>query len=443
MSMESKTTIHTLLLQHFNSGAGAAGYLRGKIPGLSQQLARFFASRSDIDRLQQAELLSERILALTDFADMIPLRSAVATLEIKRLIAYKKQTDHTAHTLYLFLLGIWVYDHVSEIRQAVDASIHSSKPVKMFLFQWTFASLLHDVGYLYYDFEEGQNASSWSLYDEMLSINYFQRYAGELSEEAAEALQESWKVFAKRYELPIHGEQQSSGQLIKALDHIPWLAELLPSYHTGLETMNVSGGFSGNSNSSSESDSKSNTGSLGSGLPEFAYQMASSGYDGHPVVDHGVASGLILLKYTSIWYWLSKHASETHPQLHEELNARFHYFPHVLEKHVIPACKAVAYHNMPGVKFQLEQEPLLYLAVLCDEMQIWDRFLSGSEHIDNWRTIKPCMAEDIEAELIYGETGASLLHLMASAAHYDKLLGNLEKRVGDWSRFVQLSRLDS
>ncbi|WP_407314289.1 hypothetical protein [Desulfosporosinus sp. SB140] len=211
MSSTSGTHIHSLLLNHFQHGAGAAGYLRGMIPGLAKYLKEFFASRSDIERLQHAEFLSERILSLTDFADMIPLRSTVATLEIKHLIRYNKQTDHTAHTVYLFLLGIWVYDHISGIREAIDKSINSSKPLKLFIFQWTFASLLHDVGYLYYDFEKRDNLSSWQLFDEMLSFDYFQRFSEELSEEGKMELKKLWQEFSEQYKLPSHAEQTSSG----------------------------------------------------------------------------------------------------------------------------------------------------------------------------------------------------------------------------------------
>jgi len=422
MSSSLSTHIHTLLLNHFQHGDGAAGYLRGMIPGLYRYLKEFFATRSDIERLQHAEFLSERILSLTDFADMIPLRSTVATLEIKHLIRYKKQTDHTAHTVYLFLLGIWIYDHITGIREVIDKSIDSRKPLKLFIFQWTFASLLHDVGYLYYDFEEGDNSSSWQLFDEMLSFDYFLRFSEELSEEGKMELKQLWQEFSEQYELPSHAEQTSSGLLIESLDHIPWLAELLPSYRSGLETMN-------------------SRHSLGAGLHSFAYQMSSTGYDGHPVVDHGIAGSLILLKYTSIWYWLSKHAAEKYPLLHEELNARFHYHSHTLEKHVISACRAVAYHNMSEIMFNLEEEPLLYLAVLCDELQIWDRFHSGPELIDNWKTIKHCMAENIEAELIISEIKVPMLHLMAFQPHYGKLRDNLEKRVAEWDRYVRVTEI--
>jgi len=52
------------------------------------------------------------------------------------------------------------------------------------------------------------------------------------------------------------------------------------------------------------------------------------------------------------------------------------------------------------------------------------------------------MAENIEAELILSETKTPMLHLMASQPHYDKLFGNLEKRVAQWDRYVQLTKID-
>ncbi|MFF2090804.1 hypothetical protein [Paenibacillus sp. NPDC058174] len=420
--MMTSSNIHNLLLQHFESGGGAAGYLRGRIPGFSTLLSGFFACRSDIDRIQKAEYLSERILSLTDFADMIPLRSEVATLEIKRMISYKKQTDHTAHTLYLYLLGVWVYDNVTEIRTALDVSINSSKPVKLFLFQWTFASLLHDVGYLFYDFDSGANAGSWKIFDDMLSIKYLSSYTEELSDNGKSELNQAWNNFITTYDLKEHASNLTSSQLIASLDHIPWLSDLLPGHQTGLLAMELGE-------------------VLGPGLQSFAYDMANSGYDGTPVVDHGIASGLMLLKYTSIWYWLSKHSEINYPQLNAELNASFHYYPSILNKHVISACKAVAYHNLPNVTYSLEQDPLLYLAVLCDELQIWDRFMSGEGHIDNWRTIDHCVAEKLKAEVIMNEFSQPLLHLMTSKAHFEKLVGSLDKRVSNWRKYVQITMI--
>ncbi|OPA78621.1 hypothetical protein BVG16_12205 [Paenibacillus selenitireducens] len=420
--MNTCSNINSLLLRHFENGGNAAGYLRGRIPGFAAILSDFFASRSDIERIQKAEHLSECILSLTDFGDMIPLRSEVATLEIKRMIAYKKQTDHTAHTLYLYILGVWVYDNITEIRDALDARIHSSKPMKLFLFQWTFASLLHDVGYLFYDFDRGANASSWNIYDRMLSFEYFNQYTDELSDQGKSELEQAWGTLIKTYGMKEHASNQNAKELIASLDQIPWLADLIPGYQTGLLAMELGE-------------------EIGPGLQRFAYDMASHGYDGTPVVDHGIASGLMLLKYTSIWYWLHKHSETFHPQLHAELNAKFHYYPHIFHKHVLPACKAAAYHNLPNVTYSLEQDPLLYLAVLCDELQIWDRFMSGAGHIDNWRMVDHCVADKLKAERIASEWNQPMLHLMTSEVHFEKLVSSLDKRVLNWNKYVQVTRI--
>ncbi|MEK4107024.1 hypothetical protein NST28_23270 [Paenibacillus sp. FSL R10-2791] len=420
MKQYSNSNINELLLRHFESGSDAAGYLRGRIPGLTSLLSNFFASRSDIERIQKAEHLSELILSLTDFSDMIPLRSEVATLEITRMIAYKKQTDHTAHTLYLFLLGVWMYDNITKIRNEIDNKIASSKPIKLFLFQWIFASLLHDVGYLFYDLASGNNSDSWEIFDQMFSFEYLNQFTKELSEQGKLELEQTWKVFIHTYGFEEYSNKQSAYELIVALDQIPWLTELLPGKVSGLDALEFGE-------------------TIGLGLQEFAYRMAKEGYDGKtPVVDHGIASGLMLLKYTSIWYWISNYSKLNYPNLHEELNLKFHYYDKIFTKHVLSACKAAAYHNMHNVQFSLENEPLLYLAVLCDELQIWDRFMSGSEHISNWKTVDHCVAEKIEAEIINDELNRPMLHIKTVTIHYEKLLGSLNKRVIDWEKYIKV-----
>jgi len=43
-------------------------------------------------------------------------------------------------------------------------------------------------------------------------------------------------------------------------------------------------------------------------LKNFAYEIAEFGYnrDGKKAVDHAVASGLMILQYSTYWYWLMK-----------------------------------------------------------------------------------------------------------------------------------------
>jgi hypothetical protein len=124
--------INSILLKHFTEGTGATSYIRSKLPEINIILYNLFSTRSEIQRVQISEDLAEKILSLTDFLDLIPLRSEIATLEIKRLVSYKKQTDHTVHTVYLFLLGILLYDNLPNIRTMLDDHINSRNPVKMF-----------------------------------------------------------------------------------------------------------------------------------------------------------------------------------------------------------------------------------------------------------------------------------------------------------------------
>lgn len=418
--MNSKN-INELLLDHFAVGDKAAGYLRGKIPGLVHMLEEFFMCRSDIKRIQYSERLCEYILRLTDFSDIIPLRSEVATLEIKRMIKYKKQSDHTAHTLYLFLLGIWVYDNVPKLNRSINDFIDSKKPVKMFIFQWIYASLLHDVGYLFYDFQNSSNKDSWNLFDQMFSIDFLMKYTGDLDDSNKRYLTRICKEFNENYNIQIHASQRNANFLIRQLENIPWAENLGLETKSGLDLLN--------------SKNKKNT-----NISEFAYQMANTGYDGKtPVVDHGIASALMLLKYTSAWYYIIQKAKEDGK---EAIISKFKYYPEVLKKHVVPACRAVAYHNVPNFKFSLESEPLLYLSVLCDELQVWDRFLSGEEHIANWISIEQCMAEDIKASIINDEFNEPMLQLLTlKTTHYDKIVKSLDARVSGWKEFLTISDL--
>ena len=78
-------------------------------------------ARSDIVRLSAAQDAARLILSLNDLEDLIHIRDVVAKQEQLRQIQYKNQQDHTVHTVYLYLLGIWLYDQLPEIKSAMTA----------------------------------------------------------------------------------------------------------------------------------------------------------------------------------------------------------------------------------------------------------------------------------------------------------------------------------
>jgi hypothetical protein len=115
--------INDVLLSHVISGGGPAiSRLRNSIlqvslckgknnkyPDFIHLLESCFRARTDIRRLIYAQEVAEIILGTHDMQELTQVRKIVAELELRRIIEYKNHRDHTAHTLYLFLLGIWLY----------------------------------------------------------------------------------------------------------------------------------------------------------------------------------------------------------------------------------------------------------------------------------------------------------------------------------------------
>jgi hypothetical protein len=139
---------------------------------------------------------------------------------------------------------------------------------------------------------------------------------------------------------------------------------------------------------------------------DYGEQVARKGYvSKNPTpgcVDHAVASGLLLFQYTSYWYWLMCQAEEQDKSLYNKLRGKHEYKIEYLQHEVVPACQAVAYHNVQSAvagaerilkKVTLKKHPLLYLAILCDELQNWDRYPAGDELFIN---IQKCAFKYIE-----------------------------------------------
>ena len=118
------------------------------------------------------------------------------------------------------------------------------------------------------------------------------------------------------------------------------------------------------------------------GLREYAISVADGGYNGNgECIDHAIASGLFLLQYTSFWYWILNYLKDTNEGAYLEAAGGYDYDILNLKTDFIPACRAVAFHNVLPVSqnarniinsLSLNQYPLVYLSILCDEIQRWE-----------------------------------------------------------------------
>lgn len=451
--------INERLLHHFRNGHGAAKYLRNRIVNLDQLLVDFFNARSDIKRIIQAEKVAEKVLETMEYKEILGLRKEVASLEIKRIIDYETQNDHTAHTVYLFLLGIWMYDHVSALRDAFNSSITNKQKEKMFVFQWTFASLLHDIGYLFYETRMIKNETASLFQDsdgepELQAFRVFGAYYDKLFKDAFEGkfadfswaktesdvdtaqslLKGIWDEFNQRFGEINTRLAVTPMEVLEKLANIPWL-----------ETLNIkpvsdkiTSGFKYLVSSTMEIDLIGN-----------AEKIANFGYGNeknNPRVDHAIASGLMLLQYTSIWYWLSAELEKrkeipddtAYKELYRNLFSNYQYPVDLLTNHVIPACRTAIYHNMNDKdSIRLDNEPLLYIAILCDELQVWDRFVSGSAHLKAWDNAEThCMAENVTAAAEEDQSFVSFGFEYIRYRH--KVKNTLDKRLVDWKEHVKL-----
>lgn len=129
-----------------------------RIPKI-KDLADFLKATSDEVRLMKADDFSISILTIPDLRDAAYFRNAIMRKELSADLDYKKQRDHAAHTLYNYLVGWYIYENSTAIRTALNQQIERKifrlkytdkidKTVYAFGIIWTYASLLHDIGYL-------------------------------------------------------------------------------------------------------------------------------------------------------------------------------------------------------------------------------------------------------------------------------------------------------
>ena len=323
----------------------------------------FLSANTDSVRLVRASNASRRILEEYDMGELEDLRASVQASELLRVIPYAKQTDHSAHTLYLFLLGIYLFFACAPLRAGLAKFFgkrdNSAELVDSFLFQWVFVSLLHDIGYIF----QGRARSEIRAVDRMFRASTITRLLGSVSRSLRRSvIQEITNVGIKPFEAI-----QNPEDMLSTLRNMPW-GKGVGLHDDIFESFRTWG----------PPDQKRLT---SYDLEDYSYRVASTGYDGFSegIVDHAVASGLFLFRYSTFWYWLASANS---------FEEAFEPFRHDYSKDdVASACFATAAHNVIDFHAKdiepvdFETNPLIYLGILCDELQKWDRFPAGERHL--------------------------------------------------------------
>jgi hypothetical protein len=398
--------INGTLLRHLGTGGGVASILR-KTDHLVAKVDHFLEARTDIRRLFRAQEVARAILVRNDLQDLMKIRDVVAKQELRRLIRYGKQKDHTAHTVYLYLLGIWLFDHLESFRAAFAASVRSSSPEevqRIFLFQWPYASLLHDIGYAFHELSEDTREDR-GLIDSIYSSDWLLAQRPAAGAACQTALKKAHSAWLSSFEANMPTATKNLApktyrDVLRRLAYAPWTWDLEVDWKDR-DVFDVLSSPVGSDNE----------------LRKYAYEVAGSGYGagGGECVDHAVASGLLLFQYTSYWYWIMKWLKDNDGGAYDEARMGFPYDAGNVAGSIRSACRAAAYHNVqPRVaaaasiipRLTLSAEPLMFLAIVCDELQIWDRFPAGDRDLSDYEKFARTSVESEDLVLTFEGTRA-------------------------------------
>jgi hypothetical protein len=401
-------SINHQLFMHLLRGGGLAAKIRIFFINQKEErkwieaLDRFFSSTDDYTRIIFAQDVTRMLLRHHNIDYLQTVRDAVTELELQRKMNYKKQTEHTVHTLYLYFLGIWIFDRSSAFRKIYSEWVRqeeaSEEFYSRFSFQWLYASLLHDIGYLFENLDDSTQESR-KILDDLLSVDnpatlkrHFPYVADEICEKTAGFLLKTVEQWKQDMALPFYGDKGQPRDLINELDKAPWLpavseGKLSPYIHDAMS-----------SRWGKKPAGLSSERFTGRALLEYALWVAHHGYsDDPPVVDHGFASGFLLFQLSSLRYWIVAEVGRLNPELKSELSGanasdRFPGFTYKYEsliEGIAIGCHAAAAHNIIEKTGQLSEElpyrlndgAVLFLGALSDELQRWQRPPVGSDHL--------------------------------------------------------------
>jgi hypothetical protein len=111
---------------------------------------------------------------------------------------------------------------------------------------------------------------------------------------------------------------------------------------------------------------------------------------------------------------------------------------------IIEACRAAAYHNMElhgkDKKFNIHEDPVLFLGILCDELSTRDRFHASKNLSEIWSQRKILESSDIVLSLD-PDISSSIAHFKILNCKFDinAITDALNKKLHDWDEIVKIS----
>jgi hypothetical protein len=455
-----------IVTEEFLNFVSSAPQLNNK--DLRSALKDFLSATMDEVRLFHAGRCIRMILQETDHDDAEHFRIGVLRRELAGEISYPKQRDHSAHTLNNFLLGLYLFNNSpalanefqrhSDMRGAGDGA-------STFVSIWEFASLLHDIGYLF----EGSLATLSSA----LQTTQVAR--------GAEIVQE---YFSHRLWVEIQFDSVADREALLRLAGVerPDFSQAsLSAVADGLRYLGSLENLRGAARDEAEKLIPSNKNhtrlSEDGGLPGDAFELWKTHYNafgvssmaerisglagyfeglmtegigrtGLRVLDHGVCSGLLMLLYSTFYFKLHFGLSSARPtdsrmaRIWDRFRERVSGYSALWWwQGVVWGTAAAAVHNAQQQKdfakqygaLKLEEDPLAYLGILVDILQEWDRYSVSRESAVSGQI--PLQGVDVKL----GKRGKLVSIVVSDKNRAAKMIESLDAALFDWTRLIAVS----
>lgn len=375
----------------------------------AQDLESFCRATMDLPRTNRSRDITKQLLHIIGYEDLAIFRDLVLLKEESGNIEYDGQRDHTAHTVNNYLLGWYFWTYAPPIRAALENQMQQrgvcgpcasqgfpfDDYVGFFAVVWQYASLLHDVGYL---FEGGLPVLGLSNRSTSTSVGI-------------EHVREYFETLLWRdYDVETVGNRDAFLTELGA-DLAPPMFDPTSSPAAAACVLRSLGSLA--SLGRAASVDLSETGDDAFDLwrkhyKEFGFEAMVSrtsalhavfnhltvrGIPGLDlrVLDHGVCSGLLQL-LVSTYYYRLKTAARTKITTNPRV-AKFQglpWSPDFWWRGIVWATAATALHNIQVMRnlhlvrlpanalwpgpLPLEEDALAFLGILVDVIQCWDRY---------------------------------------------------------------------
>lgn len=437
-------------------------------------LERFLTATMDEVRLTTSDSVVQCILNIIGLEDATQFRDAVLRREISGMIEYEKQRDHSSHTLYNYLLGWYFFIHSETLRDALAVEFEKrgipaarNHPVEQlrtnaefFGLVWQYASILHDIGYM---FEGSLSRMSFDQSSKQAEIgarvarHYFNRAVWiENKIDLVVARKQLFAELGQSLAPPAYERTSTLGDIADELRTVGGLDQLLQAVRDDLPDP-IPGPdlptFSGDSfdlwvhhyeqfGNPAMADRLRSVRKVFNGLIDYGLPKPKI-----RILDHGVCGGLLQLQASTYYYRLRAAAvSVAAPSALAQNVLAGGWSPTFWWIGIVWGTAASALHNVqqmpdaseldtawPG-KLKLSDDPIAYLGILVDIMQEWNRY-SVFKSLDRER--EPI--QGIEVELGFERGKVVLLFKEPNAVdRAKKVRGGLNDSLEGWENLVEI-----